>query len=133
MTWVRTKKVLLWRTICIKVTIYAWPGLKTHMGEMSNDIVNTSLPDAWWGTISSIPKTILVPPQTSDSLTHIYFYMYDVLSAVQGVPDLQHWVFGSTVRALRWLFLSLLGEIKYSATVKTLVVGEGNKYQPKDK
>ena len=67
------------------------------MGEKSNDIVNTSLPDAWWGTISSIPKTILVPPQTSDSLTHIYFYICDVIMAVQGSPERKCRVFDGTI------------------------------------
>ena len=101
--------------------------------DAANSLVDTDLLVLSYGAIYEIPATNPPPPHTPDSLTHIYFYMYDVLSAVQGVPDRQHRVFGSTVRALRWLFLSLLGEIKYSATVKTLVVGEGNKYQPKDK
>ena len=56
-----------------------------------------------------IPETRPGPPQILESLTHIYFYMDDVISAVQGGPNRQHQVFYGTVRALKWLFLSLPG------------------------
>ena len=52
--------------------------------------------------------------------------MDDLISAVQGVPDCQHQFFDGTVRALKWLFLSLPGELKDSVSVKNLVAGEGD-------
>ena len=51
--------------------------------------------------------------------------MDDVISVVQRGPDRQHRVFDGTVRALKWLFLSLPGELKDSVNVKKLVAGEG--------
>ena len=45
---------------------------------------------------------------------------------VQGAPDCQHRVFDSTVRALKWLFPYLPGELKDLVSVKKLVVGEGD-------
>ena len=52
--------------------------------------------------------------------------MNNVISVVQGVPDHQHQVFDGTVRALKWIFPSLPGEIKDSVSAKELVVGEGD-------
>ena len=43
----------------------------------------------------------------------------------QGVLDCQHRVFDCTVRALKWLFPSLPGELKDLTSVKKLVAGEG--------
>ena len=50
--------------------------------------------------------------------------MDDVISAVQGGPYHQHQVFDGTVRALPWLFPSLLGDLKDSVSMKKLVAGE---------
>ena len=51
--------------------------------------------------------------------------MDDVISAVQGVPDLQHRVFDCTVCSLKFLFLSLMGELKDLVSVKDPLAGEG--------
>ena len=45
---------------------------------------------------------------------------------MQGDPYLQHQVFDGTVRALKWLFPSLPGELKDLARMKKLLAGEGN-------
>ena len=79
---------------------------------VANALVNTDLPVLSYGAISKIPDTGTGPPYTPESLTHIYCYMDDVISAVQGVPDCQHQVFDGTVCALKWLFPSLPGELK---------------------
>ena len=52
--------------------------------------------------------------------------MDDVISVVQGAQDRQHRVFDGTVRALKWLFPFLPGELKDSVSVKKLVAGEGD-------
>ena len=57
--------------------------------------------------------------------THIDWYMDDVISVVQGGPDRQHRVFDGTVRALKWLFPSLPGELKDSVSVKKACDGRG--------
>ena len=44
---------------------------------------------------------------------------------MQGGPDYQHRVFDGTVRALKWLFLPLLGELKDLVSVKNHVAGGG--------
>ena len=51
--------------------------------------------------------------------------MDDIVSAVQGVPDLQRRVFDGTVRALKWLFPSFPGELKDLVSMKKLVAVEG--------
>ena len=68
----------------------------------------------------------LAPPHTPESLTHIDYYINDVISVVQGGPDCQHRVFYGTFRALKWLFPSLLGELKDSVSVKNILAGEGD-------
>ena len=50
--------------------------------------------------------------------------MNDFISAVQGGPDFQHRVFDGTVRALKWLLPSFLGELKYLVSMKKIVMGE---------
>ena len=50
---------------------------------MANDLVDTDLPVPSYGAISEIPETGPGPPHTPESLTHIYCYMDDVISAVQ--------------------------------------------------
>ena len=69
--------------------------------DVANALVHTSLPVPGYGTIYKIPETGLVPLYTLDSLTHIYFYMDDVITAVQGRLDQQHQVFDGTVQALK--------------------------------
>ena len=70
----------------------------------------------------------MLPPHThtNKSLTHIDYYMDSVISVVQGGPDLQHRVFDCTVRALNWLFPSLMGDSKDSESIKNILSGEGD-------
>ena len=75
--------------------------------------------------ISKIPPTSPGPFCMPESLTHINFYMDDVISTVQGGPDCQHQVFDSTICSLKWFFPSLPGESKDSVRVKNLMAGEG--------
>ena len=93
--------------------------------DVANALVDKDLPVPSYVAISKIPATGPGPPHTPESLTHIDFYMDDVISAVQGGPDCQHLVFDGTVRALKWLFPSLPGELKNSVSVKKLVEIEG--------
>ena len=93
---------------------------------MANALVHSELTIPAYGAISEIPSTGPDPPHTPESLTHIDCYMDDVISVVQGGPDRQHQVFDGTVRALKWLFPSLPGELKDSVSVKKLVAGEGD-------
>ena len=44
---------------------------------------------------------------------------------VQGGSDLQHRVFDGTVPSLKWIFASLLEDLKDLVSMKKLVVGEG--------
>ena len=70
---------------------------------MANALVATDLPVPSHRVISEIPATGTETPHTPESLTHIDCYMDDIISAVQGVPDRQHRVFGGTLCALKWL------------------------------
>ena len=93
---------------------------------MANALVDSELPVPAYGAISEIPSTRPGPPHTLESLTHIDCYMDDVISVVQGGPDRQHRVIDGTVRALKWLFPSLTGELKDSVIVKKIVAGKGD-------
>ena len=93
--------------------------------DVANTLVNTDLPVPSYGEISEIPATRPGPSHTPGSITHIDCYIDDVISSVQGGPDRQHRVFDGTVRALKWLFPSLPGEIKDLVSVKNIVAGEG--------
>ena len=53
-------------------------------------MVDTDLPVLSYEEISALPATDPGPPHTLESLTHIEFYMDDVVSAVQGGSDQQH-------------------------------------------
>ena len=94
--------------------------------DVANALVDSELPDPSYCAISEIPSTGPGPPHTPESLTHIYCYINDVISLVQGGPNRQHQVFDGTVRALKWLFLSLLRELKDLVSVKKLLTGEGD-------
>ena len=59
--------------------------LETLVGVV-NDLVHTSVPVLGYSAIAKIPETNLGPPHTLDSLTHIYCYMDDVITSVQGCP-----------------------------------------------
>ena len=53
--------------------------------------------------------------------------MDDVITSVQGGgTERQHEVLDGTVQALKWIFPSLPGETKDSASVKKTTAGEGN-------
>ena len=54
--------------------------------DVANALVNSELPVPSYGAISEIPATGPGPPHTPESLTHIYCYMDDIISTVQGVP-----------------------------------------------
>ena len=74
--------------------------------DVANALVDTDLPLPSYGAISEIPSTVPPPPSppnTNESLTHMYCYIDNVISAVQVGPDIQHRVFGGTVRALKWI------------------------------
>ena len=58
--------------------------------DVANALVDTDLPVPSYGVISEIPETGPGPPHTPDILTHINFYMDDVISVVQGETDRQH-------------------------------------------
>ena len=61
--------------------------------DVANALVDTDLLVLSYGAISDIPETgppPPTPPHTPESLTHIDFYMDDVISAVQGDPYRQH-------------------------------------------
>ena len=79
-----------------------------------------------YGSITAIPETGPGPPHTLDSLTHIGFYMDDVITSFQVRADPQREVFGYTVQALKWLFPPLPGKTKDSVSVKNLMAGEGD-------
>ena len=72
--------------------------------DMENALADTDFPLPFYGAISKIPVTRTPPPHTPESLTHIYFYMDDVISAVQGGLYCQHRVFDGKFRALKWIF-----------------------------
>ena len=52
--------------------------------DVANALVHTSLPVTAYGAILEIPETGPGPPHTIDSLTHIYCYMEDVITTMQG-------------------------------------------------
>ena len=52
--------------------------------DVVNVLVKKLLPVPAYGDISEIPETGLGPPHTLYSLTHIYCYIYDVITMVQG-------------------------------------------------
>ena len=60
------------------------------------------------------------------SLTHIYCYVDDIISAVQGGPEFQHRVFDGSVCALKWILPLLMGESKYLVGIKKLLTEEGD-------
>ena len=93
--------------------------------DVANAPVHTMLPVPGYEAISNFPETGPGPLYTLDSLTHIYCYMDDVITAFQGVPELQRQVFDGNVRALKWIFLLLSVEAKGSVSAKKLRAREG--------
>ena len=74
--------------------------------DAANAFVHMPLQLPGYGAITKIPETGTVPPHTLDSLTHIYCYMYDLITAVKGVSQRQCQVFGITIWAFKWIFPS---------------------------
>ena len=94
--------------------------------DFANTLVDTELPVTSYGAITKTPTTGLHTPQTNKRLTHTDCYMYYVISVVQVGTDCQNRIFDGTVRALKWLFLSLLGESKHSVIVKNCWMGRAS-------
>ena len=65
--------------------------------DVVNALMNTLLPVPGYGAIAKISKTGLDPPHNLDSLTNIYCYMDDVITAVHGDMERQQQVFVGTV------------------------------------
>ena len=74
--------------------------------------------------ISDTPNKGLALPHNLYSITHLYLYIYDIITAVKGGPELQNQVFEITARALKWLFPSFPDKAKESVSVKKIQVGE---------
>ena len=70
-------------------------------------------------------RTVPAPLHAQEGLTHIDFYMDDIISTVKGGLERQHRLFDGTVCALKWLFLYLPGNIKDWSSVENLLAGEG--------
>ena len=68
--------------------------------DVANALVDTNLPVHSYSAISKILATGPGPHRIPESLTHIYFYMGDTISAVQEVPYRQHQLFYGTFCAL---------------------------------
>ena len=51
--------------------------------------------------------------------------MDDVISEMQGGPELQHRVFYGAVHALKWLLRTLPGDSKDLVSARKLLLGEG--------
>ena len=74
---------------------------------VANTLIHMPIPVPGYKAIVKISKTRPGLTQTLDSLTFIDCYIYDVITAVQGLPDQQRRVFDGIVWALKWIFLSL--------------------------
>ena len=78
------------RTICIDlVLLMGWVdspkffcAFSETLTDGTNALVDMDLPVLSYRSISKIPATRLGPPHTLESLTHIHFYMDDVISVV---------------------------------------------------
>ena len=93
--------------------------------DVLNTLVHTPLPVLGYGAISNIPKTNPGLTHSLYSLTHIYCYFYDMITAVQSGTEEQLQVCDVTVWAFRWLFLSFPGKMKDLVSMKKLWAGEG--------
>ena len=93
---------------------------------MVNSIVNTLLIILQYSVIANIPKKEQFPLNTLDSLTQIYFYMYEVITAVQVGSERQCQLSDGTIRALKWLLLSFPNKENDPVSLKNLL--EGDKY-----
>ena len=82
------------------------------MTDVANALVHAMLPVPGYVAITKTPETGPDLPHTLGSLTHIYCYMDDAITAVQGGPEQQRQVFNGIARALNWLYLYLPGKTK---------------------
>ena len=89
--------------------------------DVANALVDADLPVPAYGAISALLATEPGPLHTLASLTHIDYYIDDVIAVVQGGAERQHQVFDSTVHALKWIFPSLTGKSKDLVSVKKLL------------
>ena len=94
------------------------------MIDVANTLVDMELLVLSYDTIYDISTIGTGAPHTPESLIHIYCYMDNLISAVQGDPDRQHQVFDGTVRALKCPFQSLPGDLKDFVSVKKIPEGE---------
>ena len=90
---------------------FFWNLLETIM-DGANAIVNISLLLPRYGTITNNTKTGSDLPHTLEILTHIDWYMDDIITAVQGWPKRQRQVFDVNIKSFKWLLLSLPGKEK---------------------
>ena len=91
---------------------------------MSTTLVEKSLTIPWYKVISNTMKTGIYPPYTPDILTHIYCYINDFVTAVQGMSERQDRVFDDTVQVIKWLFPSLMVKVKFLVNVNKIQAGE---------
>ena len=77
--------------------------------DVASALMDTALPVLNNGAISNIPDTGPGPPQDHASRTHIDFYMYDVISTVQGRLDQKKQLFDGNVSTLKWIFPYMTG------------------------
>ena len=95
--------------ICINILLpMGWvdsPKFFCAFSETLTDVVNallhTSLMEPGYGAITKIPETGMGLPHTLDSLTTVYWYIYDVITGVQGGMEQQCQVFDGTDRTLK--------------------------------
>ena len=99
---------------------------------MANRLVHRVILVPGYMFIYKIPEIGPGPPYTLDILIQIDFYIDDIITAVHGGPEQKRKVFGGTVWALKWLFLSFPGETKDSMSVKKIRTGEINRTCVKD-
>ena len=88
---------------------------------MANFILQTSLTVPRYSDIANIPKIGTTPSHTLDILTHIYFYMDDIIAVVQGRPERQRNVFNVTGRALKWLLPYFTNDAKDLENTNTML------------
>ena len=55
--------------------------------DVANTLLHASLLVMGYVAITKIPETDLGPPHTQYSLTHIAYYIDDVITSVQGGPE----------------------------------------------
>ena len=85
---------------------------------MENSLLQTFLLVPGYEAITNISKTGPGPPHTLYILTHLDYYMDDMIEVVQGGAEQHFQVFDSTLRDLKWIFPPLPGGTKDLAIMK---------------